>query len=183
MADTFLLTANCVPMGPTNPQSLLALWNGAGSGVVLRVYRVWVENVSQDVAITGAVGILNLSRITASTSSNWVLSPLKCDANNTALPVQVTAGCKFTVTTSDVFRRLPWSNNEPVQQTMNIDSMECVGGICYLFDTGYNDSNTQPIVCRESQGVSVQAVSGFTATAPANAGYVDVFIEFTSAAS
>lgn len=183
MADTFLLTANCVPMGPTNPQSLLALWNGAGSGVILRVYRAWVENASQDAAITGTQGVLNLSRITASTSSNWTLTPLKCDTNNTTLPAQVTAGCKFTVTTSDVFRRMLWSNDEPAQQTMDIDNVEVIGGIAYLFDTGYNDANTQPIVCREGQGVSIQAVSGFTATAPANAGYVDMFIEFTSAGS
>lgn len=183
MADTFLLTANCVPMGPTNPQSLLSLFNGAGSGVILRVYRVWIENISLDIGITGGQGLLGLYRITASTSSNWTLSPRAADTNNTALPAQVTAGSKFTVTTSDLFRRMPWTNDEASQQTMDIDSIEAIGGVCSLFDTGYNDSNTQPIVCREGQGITVHAISGFTATAPANAGYVDAFIEFTSAAS
>jgi hypothetical protein len=183
MADTFLLTASCVPMGPTVPLSMLALFNGSGSGVILRVYRVWLANSSNDVAFTGTQGLIGLSRITAATASNWTLSPAKCDSNNTSLPAQVISGCKFTVTTSDLFRRLAWSNDEPAQQTMDIDGIEVINGTASLFDTSYNDANTQPIVCREGQGVSIQTVSGFTATAPANAGYLDMYIEFTSAAT
>lgn len=178
MANTFIAIAAGIPFTATNT-SMLALFNGAGSGVILRVYRCWVENSSQDTAFTGTQGLLSFNRITAATASNWTIPPIPLDSSNTALPAQVICGSKFTVTTSDLFRRVPWSTDEPTIVGGTIDELQTMNSFMYLWDTGYNDANIEPLVCREGQGVSVQNIS-FTATAPANAGYLDAYIEFTS---
>jgi hypothetical protein len=177
MAQTFLATANGIPFTATN-QSILCVFNGSGSGKILKVYRVWLENC-QVTALTGGNNILTLSRITAATASNWTIAPVSLDTTNTSLPAQVIAGAKFTVTTSDIFRRMMWSNDEPTIATGTIDEFQLFAPYTCMIDNSYTDANVIPIVCREGQGVSIQNV-GFSATAPANAGLVDCFIEFTS---
>jgi len=177
MADTFLVSANGIPFTAVNT-SHLALFNGAGSGKILRVYRVWVTQSAQDVGITGSQQLLGLNRITAATASNWTIAPVAYDSTAASIPAQVTSGSKFTVTTSDLFKRIAWSSDEATLQTGTIDEYQLNQGFMYLWDVGYNDANVEPIVCREGQGVSVQNI-GYTAVAPANAGYLDVFIEFT----
>jgi hypothetical protein len=175
--NTFLLAANGIPFTATNT-SHLALFNGPGSGKVLRIYRVWVVNSAQDTGLTGAQQLLGLNRITAVTASNWRIEPVSYDSTAPNIPVQILAGSKFTVTTTDLFKRVAWSSDEVNSQTSTIDEHQLVPGFTYLWDVGYNDANVEPIVCREGFGVSVQNI-GYTAVAPANAGYLDVFIEFT----
>lgn len=177
MADTFLVAANGIPFTAVNT-SHLALFNASGSGKILRVYRVWVTQSAQDVAITGSQQLLGLNRITAITASNWTIAPVPYNSGAASVPSQVSAGSKFTVTTSDLFRRIAWSSDERTIQASTIDEFQNVPGLAYMWDVGYSDANVEPIVCREGQGVSIQNI-GYTATAPANAGYLDAFIEFT----
>lgn len=71
MADTFLAKGLGLPISRpatagTNAQSVMSLFNGAGSGKILKVYRVWLEN-SQLVG-TAAQGMIYLSRISADTA-------------------------------------------------------------------------------------------------------------------
>lgn len=177
MADTFMLLANGIPLTAVNT-SMLALFNGVGSGKVLRVYRVWVTNTNQDVAITGARALIGLNRITAATASNWTVPPIPYNTAAAAVPAQVTSGAKFTVTTTDLFRRMAWSTEEPVLTSALVESQQLKKELMTLWDVGFADANVEPIVCREGFGVSVQNI-GHSATAPANAGYLDLFIEFT----
>lgn len=83
MAATYLLKGTGIQMSATN-QSILHLYNAAGSSSVIRVFRVWVEN-SQVTVPASASGILALQRITMVVASNWNLEPVSYDNTNAVL--------------------------------------------------------------------------------------------------
>lgn len=176
MAATYQLSATGVPLAIAN-ESLLALFNGVGSGKIVRVYRIWARNCNTGAQVAGGQNLINIQRINAATASNWTIPLKSVDTTNAAIPAQIISGCKFTVTNDALFRALPWSNDEPTIQTGTIDEIETTNWVVF-WDADYNDANIEPIVLREGFGVSVQNV-GLTATAPANAGSMDVFIECT----
>lgn len=172
MASTYIVQATQVICNNSAAvKSLIAIFNTAASGKILRVYKVWVEN-NQTTAVTGGNMVINLSRITAA-SGGITLTPVTFDTTNTVLGT-VAAGTGMTVTTSDVFRRQYWSNDEPSLNNATVDEFQMFHTWSSLWDVGYGDANIEPIVCREGQGVSVQN-TGTTFTTQ----YVDVFIEFT----
>lgn len=168
MASTYTVIAKNAYFD-TN-KSMIALFNTASSGKILRVYRVWVAN-NQITAGTGIAIVLELRRITAA-SSGTTLIPVSHDSTATSLGT-VTAGTGMTVTTSDLFKRIPYSTDEPTFNTGSIDEIEQFQQYPSLHYTGLNASAVEPIVCREGQGVSIQNITTTTVMS------ADFFIEFT----
>jgi hypothetical protein len=173
MAATWTVTVQGTAFASN--KSLLSLFNGVGSGRVLRVYRVWALN-HQTGAVTGVMTALELRRITSS-SGGTAQTPVKHDTNSSALPAQVTSATGPTDVASDLFRRVLWSGDEPAVGTGTNDELECLPANGLLWDAGYGDTNVEPIVLREGQGLSLRQPG-------ANAiGVIDVMFEFTDAAS
>lgn len=174
MAETHTLAA----IGATfaNNKSMCALFNGSGSGRVLRVYRVWVLN-NQTAGVTGVLTTWTL-RKTSAHSGGTSITPTKHDTNSATLAAQILAGTGNTVTlTGDVaLRAWVWSNDEPAASSGTSDEFECLVPLNCVWDST-GDSNIEPIVLREGQGISVHH-SGSSAV-----GLCDVFVEFTNAAS
>lgn len=156
-------------------KSLLSLFNGAGSGRVLRVYRVWCLN-HQTGAVTGVMTALELRRITASTGGT-AQTAVKHDTASASLPAQVTAAAGPTDTATDLFRRVLWSGDEPTVGTGTNDELECLPENGKIWDAGYGDTNVEPITLREGQGISVRQPGANTI------GVIDVMFEFTDAAT
>ena len=174
MAETHTLAA----IGATfaNNKSMCALFNGSGSGRVLRVYRVWVLN-NQTAGVTGVLTTWTLRRSSA-TSGGTAIVPTKHDTASATLPAQVISGTGCTVTlTSDVeLRRWVWSNDEPAASTGTSDEFETLIPLNCVWDST-GDANIEPITLREGQGISVHH-SGSSAV-----GLADVFVEFTNSAT
>lgn len=176
MAATYIVQMSGIPLALAN-ESLLALFNGSGSGKILKVYNIWLRN-SVLAAQTGSQNIIQLNRINAATASNYTTPPVSKDSSNASLPSQVIAGSKFTVTVDVLFRRVAWSNDEPVPLGGSVDEAETFPWM-FLWDCGFADANVEPLVLREGFGLSINNV-GLTATAPANAGVIDAGMEFTA---
>lgn len=172
MAQTYTLAATAVTMA--NNKSLIAVFNDTGSGRIVRLYRAWILN-NQHIAIAGSITMLELRRITTR-SAGVTITPLKHNSSSENFPSQVTAATNSTVTTSDLFIRAGFSTDEPASATLSIDEIQLMPALNVIWDVGYNDSNIEPIVCREGQGVSLQNVGATT-------GQVDVFFEITLANS
>ena len=85
----------------------------------------------------------------------------------------------LTFIAPDIIRRMPWSTKAPIVTTGTIDTTEMFSNWNMLWDCGYNDSNIEPLVLREGFGISIDNQT-LTSTAPATAGQVDCFIEFTA---
>jgi hypothetical protein len=174
MAETHTLGA----IGATfaSNKSMAGLFNGAGSGRVLRVYRVWVLN-NQTAAVTGVLTTFTLRKTSAQTGGTAIV-PTKHDTASATLPAQVASATGATVTlTGDVaLRAFVWSNDEPSASTGTSDEFETLIPLNCVWDST-GDANIEPIVLREGQGISVHH-SGSSAV-----GLCDVFVEFTNSAT
>lgn len=159
-----------------NVKHMLSLFNGSGSGRILRVYRVWTLN-NQTVGVTGVLTTFALRR-TQAQSGGTAVTPTKHDSNSSSLPAQVLCAAGATVTnTSDTeLRRWMWSNDEPTVSAATSDELECIVPLNCVWDST-GDSNIEPITLREGQGLTVQH------TGSSAVGLADIFIEFTDAAS
>ncbi|MGD0201343.1 MAG: hypothetical protein ABSD27_11395 [Bryobacteraceae bacterium] len=90
---------------------MLAIFNPAASGKVVKVWRVWIIN-NQTAAVTGVLIWFELRRSTAQ-SSGTALTPIKHDSNNPALNATVATGATVTDMASGLLRQIFWSNDEP----------------------------------------------------------------------
>ena len=171
MAASYTLPALSVAFSAS--KSMISLFNGSGSGKVLRVYRVWAVN-NQFTAVTGVLTNLELRKITAS-SGGTPLTATKHDSSSTTLSTitQILPATNATVTLGGMYRRVIWSSDEPSVSTLTLDELQCFLPLCCIWSMGYADSTTDPITLREGEGLTIMNVGGA-------AGQADFFFEFTS---
>jgi len=157
-------------------KSLLTIFNGSGSGRVIRVKRVWQLN-NQTAGVTGVITTMELRRISASTGGT-AQSVVKMDTSSENLPAQVTVatGPTDSLTSDPAMMRYMWSNDEPAASTLSSDETETIPALALVFDV-VGDADLEPLTLRTGEGLSVRH-TGSTAV-----GICDVIIEFTMAAS
>lgn len=156
-------------------KSMIDVFNGGSSARVIRVYRMYAFNNGTS-AVTGVLTTLRIRRLTAA-SGGTSITPVKHDTASSALDANTTCGHNRTVTGTNVFRNLVWSNDEPTVSGATLDEWECLVPFAEIWNAGYGDSNVEPLVCRAGYGIDLQQ-SGASAV-----GTMDAEIEFTDAAS
>lgn len=156
-------------------KSMLALFNGGAATRVIRLYRGYMFNNGVS-AVTGVLTQVAVRRTTAH-SAGTTVTPFKHDSNSSALEAAVLCGTNCTITASDIFRRVLFSNEEPTATGSGFNNLLCLVPFALLADFGYGDSNLEPIVCRANQGADI-AQTGTSAV-----GTADMEMEFTDAAS
>lgn len=175
MAATFTAAAIGATFG--NAKHMLSLFNGSGSSRVLRVKRVWVLN-NQTTAVTGVLTTFSL-RKTSAQSAGTAIAPTKHDSASSNLPAQILCATGSTVTnTSELpFRNWMWSNDEPAASSGTNDEFQCLVPLNCIFDAATGDTDIEPIVLRQGEGLTVQH------TGASAVGVCDIFIEFTDSAT
>lgn len=168
MAQTYTLTSVNTTFAAN--KCLLGVYNGSGSGRIVRVYRVWILN-NQITAVTGSITNVELRRITAG-SGGTSITPFKHDSNNETFPAQVAVATNMTITPTDILTRFLWSTDEPAINALTVDEIQTFVPLSCVWDSAYADSNAEPIVCREGQGVALVNIGAIT-------GQCDVFFEVT----
>jgi hypothetical protein len=159
MAATYSICAPGVTFA--SGKSMLAIFNGVGSGVVLRVYRAWMLN-NQTTGVTGVITTMALRR-TSAQSGGTAVNATKHDTTSANLPAQVliAQGATATDTADPDFMRWMWSNDEPAASTLTNDETECIVPLACVWDST-GDSDIEPIVLREGQGITVQNITSST---------------------
>ncbi len=153
-------------------KAMFTLFNGAGSGVVAKMYRIWVRNIQQT-AMTGVPLIFRLDTISAASGG----VPAQFNRMTTAaatVPAQVLAGEGMTVTRVATIRRFPWSSDEPAVITGTIDEVQLQRPFVNMFDFNNNDAAIQPFTLREGEGLSLIVPTTIAITA-----YCTISCEFT----
>lgn len=155
---------------------MLDVFNSSTSTRVIRVYRCWWFN-NGTAAITGVLNQGRINRITAS-SAGTTVTPVAHDTSNSALNANTTAGTNRTITVGNIIRQLINSPDEPTVTTLDWDSLLTLVPFAQVWDSGYGDTNIQPLTCQAStsQGVSIQSITQ-------TVGSGDFEMEFTDAAS
>jgi hypothetical protein len=158
-------------------KSMLTVFNGSGSGRIVRVKRIWFLN-NQTTGVTGALTTMEIRRISASTGGSAAAS-VKHDSNSENIPAQITitTGPTDTLTGDPALMRFMWSNDEPAVSSLVNDEVEVIPALACVFDAATGDADLEPLTLREGQGVSVRH------TGSSAVGVADAIIEFTMAAS
>lgn len=172
MAQTYTVFGNQISFAQN--KCLVGIYNGSGSGRIVRVYRALVLN-NQVTAVTGAITNLELRRISAG-SGGTDITPFKHDSNNESFPAQIVVSTNMSVTPTDLYTRVLWSTDEPAINSLTIDEFETLPALNTIWDAAYADSNMEPIVLREGYGVAIMNIGAST-------GICDVSLEVTLASS
>jgi len=173
MAHTYTAAASGVSYA--SGKSMLALFNGAATAKVLRVYRIWVLNNGTS-AVTGVLTNFTIYK-TSAQSGGTSVTPVKHDSNNDALDAAVLCAYGATVTDGSLLRKFLFSNDEPAVSGATLDEFELLVPLNCVWDAGYGDTTIQPITLNASEGLHVKH-TGTTAV-----GSCDIYFEFTQAAS
>ena len=154
---------------------MLSVYNGAGSGKIVRVYRLWLFN-NYTAAVTGIIFRVSLGQYTGAPTGGSAAGIYKHDSASAAVPAQVTATYASTVITiTDLFRRIVWSSDEAAPSLFTWDEFELFPALMCVWDSGYADSNIEPITLRETFGVVIQSSSD----AGTHVSSADLFSEIT----
>lgn len=177
MAATYTAYAPGITVS-TALKGMLSLFNAAGSGVVLKLYRIWVLN-AQATAAAGVLCTMQIRRITAQTTTGTsTVTPVKHDTLSANLPAGVTAVSGGTaITTAWELRRFFYVSDEPaVNAAVQWEDMQIFVPLMLVWDSGYGTGGlVEPLTLNEGEGIAVV----HTGTASA-AGNVDIIFEFTT---
>jgi hypothetical protein len=181
MANVYTVSSQGIPFAAS--KCMLGIFNGTGSGKVIRVYRIVMTN-AQTTAVTGVNTLMYIQRLTTGSGGLPVLI-MKHDSSSPTLPPQVYSAFNMDFTATNYFRRFYWSSDEPVaSDAQNIDEFQTVPSIATIWDSSgsYLVTTVEPIVCREGYGLAVICGNAYTAAAATTppTGAADFFIEFTA---
>lgn len=152
---------------------MLDVFNGSSSAKTINVYRAWLFN-NQSAAITGVLNFVSIFRTSASSAGTSV-TPVAHNTASAALDANTTAGTGRTITTVSQFRRLLMSPDEPTVSTLDWDALGTLVVFAEIWNSGYGDSNVEPIACRtgQNEGFTIQSITQTVGTA-------DLELEFTN---
>lgn len=152
-------------------KSMATLWNGSGSGKIVKVYRIFILN-NQLSAISGILTNMEIRKITnTSGGSNGLV--IKHDSNSAAVPSEITFTTGSNDTISNLLKTVIWSTDEPLVGGNSLDEYEMIPSFNIIWDIGYGDSNITPLTLREGEGVTVKHSGSFSQ------GQCDIIFEFT----
>jgi len=156
---------------------IIGMYNGVGSGRVIRLKRIWMLN-NQTTAVTGVGVVMELQRFTTA-SGGYAVSPIKHDSANPVLPAQLVFSTNPTFTKDVTMRRVFWSSDEPVALGVGtMDEVQVNPAYGLLWDSAWSytvNSPVEPIVLRPGYGAGLVVINS-TATL---AGICDTFMEFS----
>lgn len=163
----------------TAPRSVAAIFNGASSGRVLRVYKVYVTNGWTGAAVTGGLNAMQML-LSTSQSSGTAVTPTKYDTTSEDVPAQVLFAHGATVGGGVLFRSFLLASDELTTRAATVqDDWQAVPALQLIYDTArYSQGTIQPLTLREGEGFHIKFVSGRN-----NVGQVTTIVEFTTDSS
>ena len=158
-------------------KTMLAIFNGAGSGRVIRVYKVWTIH-NPLLAVTSTLTVLNLERLSNVTGGNSLTSSVdRHDTTSESISSisQITITDSSTITASSTIRQIVWSANTPasIGAQNTIGELQSIYSLMRVFEAGYYNANLEPLVLREGEGIGIRQPGANTN------GFIESIIEFT----
>lgn len=170
MANTFV--AYFLDTAFAANKSMATIFNNTGSGKIIKIWRILFLN-NQLNAVSGILTSLEIRKITA-TSGGVSVTPVTMDSNNASLNFNIYVRTATSDTVSDLLKTIVWSCDEPLVGGNTIDEYEMIPAFNYVWDVGYGDSNVNPLVLREGEGVVIKHNGSYAGGAT-----MDLSIEFT----
>lgn len=183
MADTWNYYAPSVAITAT--KNLVDIWNGASSAKTVKLYRIAMFNTQPSgSAITGVMDYVYIYRFTDSSAPSTTGTALTGRAHrstNTALDANTLGGTLYsaniTKTAANVLRQVVYATDEvKVAGVIEYGILECLVPYATIWDSGYGDTNVQPLTGNAGTATGYVLASGSLTN-----GTADIDFEFTSA--
>lgn len=159
-----------------NLKSMMSIFNGSGSGKIIRIYKVWAINHAH-VAAAGTVTKIILYKTSNCISGSDISSKVvKHQTTNESIPVKILVKSGATDTTSESIRQVVYisgTSATAIGATYTVNQWESIYALMRIFECGYYNSNLEPIVLRENEGICLKC------TGTTTAGFLETVIEFT----
>lgn len=139
---------------------MIDVFNSSSSTRYIRVYRAYLFNNGT----SGVTGVLNTARVhilSTSVSGGTTITPIAMDTGNSGLNANTTSGFNRTTTIGSTIRQILHSPDEPAVTVLDWDSLGTLVPFAEIWNTGYGDSNIQPVTLRasENRGFSILSVT------------------------
>lgn len=171
MAATY--TVAYLNVAYASAKNMFAIYNGAGSGKIIKIRRIWM--ISSSTAATGTFGIMSLGIFSGAYTAGTGGTFLKHDSNSAAVPAQiVTAQNPTGITITGLLRVIGRSGEEIIVSDNKLSAFGALVPLNCIYDAGYGDANIQPITLREGEGIVLR-----TATSVQPTGNTSMYIELT----
>jgi len=148
-----------------NSKQHFSLFNGSGSGVVIRVQKLYITNMVET-AVSGGARRLDVKKITAC-SAGTDITPIKQDSLNADIPAQVLIKTTATVTEGAILFPLVFPDDEMLL-TQNSMAQQVYSGVNWIPE-GYE---LQEYTLREGEGLTIKQITASTA---GNVSWIVVF--------
>lgn len=135
----------------------LSIFNGAGSGVVLKVRKLFLLNL-QTAAVTGVMVLWRVLRSSSAGTGGTTVTPRPADSQNPALPAQVVVTSNPT-TPTEVFTWFEHAvANDEIGATSAFPTPQILAGLNLLAE----GEVLQEITLREGEGLLVKQITSTT---------------------
>lgn len=164
MAATYLMRTN---ISNAINKTMWTLYNGTGSAKIIRVYRVFMYPLSS-AAVTGGMGIYVMDRFTGVPGGGAAVTLIKHNTASAAVPAQISAldgdtSITGSLTTAGIVRVVCRSNDEVSATSATLEEFQQLHSFgALIYDGGYGDTNVEPIVLRETEGLRMYSTNAGT---------------------
>lgn len=169
MADFY--TASIIGAILVQYKNIIAVYNGTGSGKIVKVYRIWLYN-NQTQAIAGVLSKFQIRRISA-IGGGIPCQVVKYNSQSDLLPSQIVVTTGPSAALGDIFRQITWSTDEPTITSGGIDEAETNSLYTLVWNCGLFNTTLQPITLRYGEGITINHIGA------TNVGVIDAIIEFS----
>lgn len=158
MAQTYVAGTAVGGISFATNKSLISLYNLNGSGRVVRIYKIEAKNLSiANVSATVPVPFF-IERISAE-SGGTAITPISFRSSNESIASIVSArtnGTTTAVASSIMGTYLISGTDEPAPSSLGADEFWCFPIMCNVWDTGYGETEVEPITLNANQGIQLR---------------------------
>ena len=140
-----------------NSKQHISIFNGLGSGKVLRVSKLFMTNMLANVVVSGGARRLDVKRAT-NLSGGVDLTPLKHDSTNDDVPSQVLIKTGASLTEGVLLFPLVFPDDEMLL-TQNSAAQQIFSGINWIPE----GIEIQEVALNEGEGITVKQITSSTA--------------------
>lgn len=139
-----------------NSKQHISIYNGAGSGKVVKINKLFMTNMLANVVVTGGARRLDVKRAT-NFSGGSDLTPLKHDSSNSDIPSQILIKTGATVTEGVLLFPLVFPDDEMLL-TQNSVAQQIFSGINWIPE----GIEIQEVTLNEGEGMTIKQVTAST---------------------
>lgn len=153
-AESFVAYADAVV--PAGNKHHLSIFNGVGSGRVVKLRKLFCVNL-QSAAISGGLVRFDVKKTTAQ-SAGTALTAQKVDSNNANLPAQILVATAATITEGALlFPYMTLTEEQAVTQPLTIAMFQQFQNVLL------ESPELQELTLREGEGMTVKQITAITA--------------------